>query len=70
MLIVLLLNVLSFSLFAKVIREIPIYSMSENIGGIIGVSLSSLFMVALLVAYIVIIVKAYRVQKEVIDANK
>ena len=70
MLIVLLLNVLSFSLFAKVIREIPIYSMCENIGGIIGVSLSSLFMVALLVAYIVIIVKAYRVQKEVIDANK
>ncbi len=69
MILILLLNILNFSIFAKVIREIPVCSTSENIGGIIGMSFCSLVMIALFVAYIVVIVKAYRLQKEVISKN-
>ena len=69
MIVILLLNVLNLSIFAKVIREIPVCSTSENIGGIIGMSFCSLVMIALFVEYIVIIVKAYRLQKEVISKN-
>lgn len=69
MVIITLLNWLNFSIFAKVIREIPLYPMSENIGGIIGMSFCSLVMVALLVAYIVVIVKSRRLYKEVSKVN-
>lgn len=69
LILVLLLNLLNFALFARVIREIPLYPMSENIGAIIGISFCSLFMIALLVAYIVVIIKSYRLQKEVINKN-
>ena len=60
MIIVLLLNVIGFLIFAKVIREIPLCSMSENISGIVGMSFCSLVMLALFVAYVVVIVKAHR----------
>lgn len=69
MVVILLFNWLNFSIFAKVIREIPLYPMSENIGGIIGMSFCSLVMIALLVAYIVVIVKSHRLYKEVSKAN-
>ncbi len=69
MIMIVLLNLLIFSIFAKVIREISLYSMSENVGGIIGMSFCSLVMVALLVAYIVVIVKSRRLYKEVSKVN-
>lgn len=69
MIAILLLNILNFSIFAKVIREIPVCSTSENVGRIISMSFCSLAMIALLVAYIVVIVKAYRLQKEIINKN-
>ncbi len=69
MVVILLLNWLNFSIFAKVIREIPLYPMSENIGGIVGMSFCSIVMIALFIAYIVVIAKAYRLQKEVISKN-
>lgn len=69
MVVILLLNWLNFSIFTKVIREIPLYPMSENIGGIIGMSFCSLVMVALLVAYIVVIVKSHKLYKEVLKVN-
>ncbi len=69
MVVILLLNWLNFSIFAKVIREIPLYPMSENIGGIIGMSFCSLVMIALLVAYIVVILKSRRLYKEVLKVN-
>ena len=69
MVVILLLNWLNFSIFVKVIREIPLYPMSENIGGLIGMSFCSLVMVALLVAYIVVIVKSHRLYKEVSKVN-
>lgn len=69
MVIIALLNWLNFSIFAKVIREIPLYSMPENIGGIIGMLFCSLVMMALLVAYIVIIVKAHKLYKCVLEVN-
>ncbi len=69
MIVILLLNILNFSIFAKVIRKIPTCSTPENIGEIIGMSFCSLVMIALFVAYIVVIVKAYRLKKEVISKN-
>ena len=69
MVVILLLNWLNFSIFTKVIREIPLYPMSENIGGIIGMSFCSLVMVALLVAYIVVIVKSHKLYKKVLKVN-
>lgn len=69
MVIIGLLNWLSFSIFAKVVREIPLYPMSENIGGIIGMSFCSLAMVALLVAFIVVILKARKLYKYVLQVN-
>jgi len=69
MFVILLLNWLNFSIFTKVIREIPLYPMSENIGGIIGMSFCSLVMVALLVAYIVVIAKSHKLYKEVLKVN-
>jgi len=69
MVVIALLNLLNFSIFAKVIREIPLYAMSENLGGIIGMSFCSLVMVALLVAYIVVIIKSRRLYKEVLKVN-
>ncbi len=69
LIIILLLNLLNFSLFAQVIREILLYPISENVGGIIGMSFCSLIMIAMFVAYIVVIVKSYRLQKEVINKN-
>lgn len=69
MTVILLLNVLNFSIFATVIREIPLYTMAENIGGIVGMSLSSLAMIAMFVAECVVVVKAYRLQKAVIKKN-
>lgn len=42
---------------------------SENIGAIVGISFCSIIMIALLVAYFVVIVKAHRLQKEVISKN-
>lgn len=64
-----LLNWLNFSIFAKVIREIPLYPISENLGGIVGMSFCSLVMVALLVAYIVVIVKSHKLYKDVLKIN-
>lgn len=69
MVLILLLNWLNFSIFTKVIREIPLYPMSKNIGGIIGMSFCSLVMVALLVAYIVVIAKSHKLYKEVLKVN-
>ena len=69
MVVIVLLNWLNFSIFTKVIREIPLYPMSENIGGIIGMSFCSLVMVALLVAYIVVIVKSHKLYKKVLKVN-
>ncbi len=69
MVVILLLNWLNFSIFAKVIREIPLYPISENIGGIIGMSFCSLVMIALLIAYIVVIVKSHRLYKEISKVN-
>ena len=69
MVVIALLNLLNFSIFAKVIREIPLYPMSENIGGIIGMSFCSLVMIALLIAYIVVIVKSHKLYKEVLKVN-
>lgn len=63
------INLLIFLIFTKVIREMPQCPMSENIGAIVGISFCSIIMIALLVAYIVIIVKAHRLQKEVISKN-
>ena len=69
MIFILLINLLIFLIFTKVIREMPQCPMSENIGAIVGISFCSIIMIALLVAYIVIIVKAHRLQKEVISKN-
>ncbi|MBQ8860399.1 MAG: hypothetical protein IJ015_03565 [Ruminococcus sp.] len=69
MVIIALLNWLNFSIFSKVIKEIPLYPMSENISAIIGMSFCSLVMIALLVAYIIIIVKAHKFYKRVLKAN-
>jgi len=69
MILILLLNLLNFSISAKVIREIPVCSISENIGSIVGISFCSLVMIALFVAYIVVFVKACRLLKEVISKN-
>ena len=69
MVVIALLNWLNFSIFAKVIREIPLYPLSENLGGIVGMSFCSLVMIALLVAYIVVIVKSHRLYKEVSKVN-
>ena len=67
--VILLLNWLNFLIFTKVIREIPLYPMSENIGGIIGMSFCSLVMIALLVAYIVVFVKSSKLYKQVVKEN-
>ncbi len=69
MIVILLLNWLNFSMVAQVVREMSIYPMPENVSGVIGMSFCSIVMIALLVAYIVVIVKAYRLQKEVINKN-
>ena len=69
MIIILLLNILIFSISANVIKELPLYSTDENIGNIIGISFCSLVMIALFIAYVVVIIKAYRLQKEVINKN-
>ncbi|MBR7132035.1 MAG: hypothetical protein IKD04_00725 [Clostridia bacterium] len=69
MVVIVLLNWLNFSIFAKVIREVPLYPMSENIGGIIGMSFCSLVMIALLIAYIIVIVKSHKLYKEVLKVK-
>lgn len=65
--LILLLNWFVFWILAKVIVGYPA---SNGIGVVIGVSLCSLVMVALLAAYINIAVKAYRLHKRVIEANQ
>ena len=69
MIAILLINILNFSIFAKVIREIPVCSILENIFGIVGMSFCSRVTIALLVACVAIIMKAYRLQREVIRKN-
>ena len=69
MIVILLLNWLNFSIFAKVIREIPLYPVSENTGGIIGMSFCSLVIIALLIAYIIVIAKSHKLYKEVLKVN-
>lgn len=69
MFIILLLNVLNFLVFAKVIKEIFLYSIFENISGIIGMLFCSLVMITLFVVCIVVIVKTYHFQKDVISKN-
>ncbi len=69
MIVIFLLNVLNFSISAKVIREIPLYTMAENIGGIVGMSISSIVLLAMFVAEWVVVVKAHRLQKTVIRKN-
>ncbi len=70
MIVIALLNWLCFAIFAKVIREMPLYPMSENLGSIIGMSFCSLVTIALLVAYMVVIVKSNKLYKEVSKANR
>lgn len=69
MVVIALLHWVTFSIFAKVIKEIPVCSTFENIGGIIGMSFCSLVMIALFVAYIVVIIKSHRLYKEVLKIN-
>ncbi len=69
MIIILLLNVLIISGFVKVISEVPLCSMSENFVSVIGISFCSLVIIALLVAYIIIIVKSYNLCKIVNKNN-
>ena len=67
--VVLLLNWLCFSLFAKVIREIPLFSLAENIGHLIGISFCSLVMIALFVACIIRFIKLHKFYKKVLQIN-
>ncbi len=64
MIFILLLNLLNISIFSKVVREIPL-----DIGGVIGMSFCSLVMTALLIACIVVIIKAYRLFKKINQIN-
>lgn len=64
--VILLLNWLNFSIFAKVIREIPT---SQNLIGIVGMSVCSIVLIALLVAHAVVTVKAYKLYKKVLKEN-
>ena len=69
MVIILLMNGLTLFIAAKVIREISMSPISENIGDIVAISFCSLIMIALFITYIVIILKACRLLKEVISKN-
>ena len=69
MIVILLLNILNFSIFAKVIGEIPLYQLSENIGAIIGMSFCSFVLVGLFIVWIIIVVKSHKLQREVISKN-
>lgn len=69
MIIVSLLLCLHIVLFVNAIRDIALYSMSENVWSFIGMSFCSLAMIALVVAYIIIIVKAYKLYKSVEKEN-
>ena len=70
MLLVSLLNMLDFVIFVKVIGDIASSTVSENVFGILGMLFCSFVLMGLFVVCIVIIVKAYRLKKEVISINK
>ena len=64
-----LLELLSFSIFAKVIREIPLYTASYNTYSILGMSFCSCAITALFVWFIITFVKANKLKNEVIEIN-
>lgn len=67
--LIFLLNLINYLVFAKIIREIPISSVNENIMGIIGMSFCSIVLLVLFVLVIIIIIKSCRFCKEVIKEN-
>ena len=69
MILITLFNLLIFSIFVKIIKELPLYPTSENIGKIIGISFCAIIMIALLVVYIIVIVKSYNLYKKILKEN-
>ena len=70
MILLLLLNWLGLAMLVRVISEKALYPTLWAFGGIIGASFCSLVMIALLVTYIIVIARAYRLYKTVVTVNE
>ena len=65
----LLINCLIVSIFVKIIKEIPLFSLSENLFYLLGTSLCAVIVLALSCAYILLIKKAWKIKQEIIHQN-
>ncbi len=70
MAIILLLNAINYAVAVRSHQREPLLPVSENIGRILGIALCSAVMLAILIAFVVIIVKACKLKKEVARINQ
>lgn len=65
-----LLNALGVAFVVKAVREIPQYTLSENIGAFFFTGLAELGMLALFVVFVVFFVRSYKRYKEIDQAHR